>query len=83
MTNIIKISILLAIFIFGLSMGILFKETQHVKVVKVTKIDTTLVNKIKELEEENDRLLDELQFKESEISYWGRKYDDLKHKRND
>jgi len=64
-------------------MGFLSKNSEQVKIVTITKTDTTLVNKIKQLEEENNILLDELQFKESEISYWGRKYDELKNKHND
>jgi|LakMenE18May11ns_1017448.scaffolds.fasta_scaffold9143556_1 hypothetical protein len=83
MTNFIKVSIFLVIFILGLIMGFLSKNSEQVKIVTITKTDTTLVNKIKQLEEENNILLDELQFKESEISYWGRKYDELKNKHND
>jgi len=83
MTNFIKVSIFLVIFILGLIMGFLSKNSEQVKIVTITKTDTTLANKIKQLEEENNILLDELQFKESEISYWGRKYDELKNKHND
>jgi hypothetical protein len=74
-------------FLTGLILGFLLSwslnigdKIEIVDDVKVVKIDSSLTNKIKELEYENDILKDELQMKESEISYWGRKYDDLKLK---
>lgn len=81
----------LGFFILGIPMGFLLslyyvdnqKKFEKDKNVTVITSDSTLVTRIKELEEENEILLDELQFKESEISYWGRKYDDLKNKKND
>lgn len=67
----------------SLSLSNLNKEVEIKEKVTIIKNDTTLVRRIKDLENENEVLREELQIKESEISYWGRKYDDLKHKRND
>jgi len=71
------------VFVLGIAMGLIIEKSKPIKVITITNTDTTLVNQVEELEEQNELLLDELQLKESEISYWGRKYDDLKHKRND
>jgi hypothetical protein len=71
------------VFVLGIATGLIIEKSKPIKVITLTNTDTTLVNKVKELEEQNELLLDELQLKESEISYWGRKYDELKHKRND
>jgi uncharacterized membrane protein YgaE (UPF0421/DUF939 family) len=67
----------------SLSLSNLNKKVEIKEKVTIIKNDTTLVRRIKDLENENEVLREELQIKESEISYWGRKYDDLKHKRND
>ena len=81
MTNIHKISIIFGIFILGIVMGHLIEKSKPIKVITIDNTDTTLVNKIEDLEEQNELLLDELQMKESEISYWGRKYDEEKNKK--
>lgn len=79
----------LPIIIFGIIVGngILFAiVNNNVPTKQITTVvnnDSTLLNKIKELEDENEILRDEIQLREGEISYWGRKYDDLKNKRND
>jgi hypothetical protein len=78
-----KILIITGVFLLGIVIGSLIEDSRPTKVITVTETDTSLVNKIEDLEEQNELLLDELQMKEGEISYWGRKYDDLKHKRND
>jgi len=83
MTNISKILMIFGVFVLGIAMGLIIEKSKPIKVITITNTDTTLVNQVEELEEQNELLLDELQLKESEISYWGRKYDDLKHKRND
>ncbi len=62
-------------------MGHLIEKSKPIKVITIDNTDTTLVNKIEDLEEQNELLLDELQMKESEISYWGRKYEDEKNKK--
>lgn len=67
----------------SLSLSNLNKKVEIKEKVTIIKNDTMLVRRIKDLENENEVLREELQIKESEISYWGRKYDDLKHKRND
>ena len=67
----------------SLSLSNLNKKVDIKEKVTIIENDTTLVKKIKDLENENEALREELQIKESEISYWGRKYDDLKHKKND
>jgi hypothetical protein len=69
------------IFILGIAMGLLIEKSKPIKVITITNTDTTLVNQVQELEEQNELLLDELQLKESEISYWGRKYEDEKNKK--
>lgn len=66
------------IFILGIAMGLLIEKSKPIKVITITNTDTTLVNQVQELEEQNELLLDELQLKESEISYWGRKYEEEK-----
>jgi hypothetical protein len=83
MSKISKILIIFWTFVLGLVIGYLIQKSQPIEVVTITKPDTTLINQVKLLEEENEILLDELQFKEGEISYWGRKYDELKNKTND
>lgn len=67
----------------SLSLSNLNKKVEIKEKVTIIKNDTTLVRRIKDLENENEALQEELQIKESEISYWGRKYDNLKHNRND
>jgi len=69
------------IFVLGIAMGLLIEKSKPIKVITITNTDTTLVNQVEELEEQNELLLDELQLKESEISYWGRKYDEEKNKK--
>lgn len=69
--------------LISLSLSNLNKKVDIKEKVTIIENDTTLVRKIKDLENENEALREELQIKESEISYWGRKYDDLKHKKND
>jgi hypothetical protein len=69
------------VFVLGIAMGFLIEESKPIKVITVTETNTTLVNQVKTLKEQNEILLDELQFKESEISYWGRKYDEEKNKK--
>ena len=81
MTNISKILMIFGIFILGIAMGLLIEKSKPIKVITITNTDTTLVNQVQELEEQNELLLDELQLKESEISYWGRKYEDEKNKK--
>ena len=83
MSNISRILMIFGVFVLGIATGLIIEKSKPIKVITLTNTDTTLVNKVKELEEQNELLLDELQLKESEISYWGRKYDELKHKRND
>jgi len=78
MTNISKILMIFGIFILGIAMGLLIEKSKPIKVITITNTDTTLVNQVQELEEQNELLLDELQLKESEISYWGRKYEEEK-----
>lgn len=79
----------LLVILFGIIIGVGFSltiinQSNEVKpVTTIIKNDSTLLNKIKELEEENDILRDEIQLREGEISYWGRKYEDLKNKKND
>ena len=62
-------------------MGHLIEKSKPIKVITINNTDTTLVNKVEDLEEQNELLLDELQLKESEISYWGRKYEEEKNKK--
>jgi hypothetical protein len=81
MTNIHKISIIFGIFILGIAMGHLIEKSKPIKVITINNTDTTLVNKVEDLEKQNELLLDELQLKESEISYWGRKYEEEKNKK--
>ena len=81
MNNIGRVLMYFGIFFLGLSMGSLVKRTKPVNVTTITKTDTTLVNQVKVLKEQNETLLDELQFKESESSYWGRKYEEEKNKK--
>ena len=83
MSKISKILIIVWTFVLGLVTGYLIQKSRPTEVVTITKPDTTLINQVKLLKEENEILLDELQFKEGEISYWGRKYDELKNKTND
>ena len=78
-----KLLIVFGIFLLGMTVGYVIKDEKSIKFVTVTGVDTTLVNQVKDLKEENKILLDELQLKEGEISYWGRKYDSLKHGYND
>ena len=79
MSNISRVLMIFGVFVLGISMGFLIEESKPIKVITVTETDTTLVNQVKTLKEQNEILLDELQFKESEISYWGRKYDEEKN----
>ena len=81
MSNISRVLMIFGVFVLGISMGFLIEESKPIKVITVTETDTTLVNQVKTLKEQNEILLDELQFKESEISYWGRKYDEEKNKK--
>ena len=62
-------------------MGHLIEKSKPIKVITINNTDTTLVNKVEDLEKQNELLLDELQLKESEISYWGRKYEEEKNKK--
>ena len=78
MSNISRVLMIFGVFVLGIAMGFLIEESKPIKVITVTETDTTLVNQVKTLKEQNEILLDELQFKESEISYWGRKYDEEK-----
>ncbi len=79
MSNISRVLMIFGVFVLGIAMGFLIEESKPIKVITVTETDTTLVNQVKTLKEQNEILLDELQFKESEISYWGRKYDEEKN----
>jgi hypothetical protein len=81
MDNKSRILIMIGAFLLGLALGSLIEDSRPIKVITVTETDTTLVNKIEDLEEQNELLLDELQMKEGEISYWGRKYDEEKNKK--
>lgn len=81
MSNSSRVLMYFGIFFLGFYMGFLVKVTKPVNVTTVDKTDTTLVNQVKNLKEQNEVLLDELQFKESEISHWGRKYDEEKNKK--
>ena len=81
MTNISRVLMIFGIFVLGIAMGLLIEKSKPIKVITITNTDTTLVNQVEELEEQNELLLDELQLKESEISYWGRKYDEEKNKK--
>lgn len=81
MSNISRVLMIFGVFVLGIAMGFLIEESKPIKVITVTETDTTLVNQVKTLKEQNEILLDELQFKESEISYWGRKYDEEKNKK--
>jgi hypothetical protein len=68
-----RLIVLSSIFLIGC-------ETQHSITDTKTllaKIDSLQVE-IKEQKEEINFLEDELQLRESEISYWGRKYDSLR-----
>jgi hypothetical protein len=78
-----KILFCFGIFILGIFIGTLLIESKPVQVITLTHTDTTLSYKIKELEDQNEILLDELQLKEGEISYWGQKYYNLKNNIND
>jgi hypothetical protein len=69
------------VFVLGIAMGLIIEKSKPIKVMTVTETDTTLVNQVEDLEEQNELLLDELQLKESEISYWGRKYEEEKNKK--
>lgn len=75
MTKLDRILICCLFFVIGLSVGYSIQEQR--KDDLKTK-ETSIVQKISDLEEENEILRDELQMKESEISYWGRQYDSLK-----
>ncbi len=44
----------------------------------ITKRNNDLNKRIDDLNKQADLLMDELELKESEISYWGRKYDSCK-----
>lgn len=81
MSNISRVLMIFGVFVLGIAMGFLIEESKPIKVITVTETNTTLVNQVKTLKEQNEILLDELQFKESEISYWGRKYDEEKNKK--
>jgi hypothetical protein len=81
MTNISRVLIIFGVFVLGIAMGLIIEKSKPIKVITVTETDTTLVNKVEDLEEQNELLLDELQLKESEISYWGRKYEEEKNKK--
>ena len=83
MNKIVKVLMCVGFFILGFSWSFLINNHKSENVITITKNDTTLVTKIKTLEKQNDLLLDELQIREGEISYWGRKYDELKNKTND
>jgi hypothetical protein len=78
MTNIGNILIIFGVYLIGIGTGELIEESNPVNKITITKPDTSLVSKVKDLEEQNELLLDELQLKESEISYWGRKYEEEK-----
>ena len=69
------------VFVLGIAMGLIIEKSKPIKVITITNTDTTLVDQVEELKEENELLLDELQLKESEISYWGRKYEEEKNKK--
>ena len=56
------------------------KTTNQTKIDEFTLLKKTIDSlkmEITELNEQIDIMKDELQFKESEISYWGHKYDSL------
>ena len=85
----IKIAILLGASIL-LSCAFMFlpkPKTINFESKSLTKKDVCvdLIDSLKEIiVDQKDQihfLRDELQFKESEISYWGRKYDSIKQKR--
>lgn len=81
MTNISRVLMIFGVFVLGIAMGLIIEKSKPIKVMTVTETDTTLVNQVEDLEEQNELLLDELQLKESEISYWGRKYEEEKNKK--
>lgn len=81
MTNISRVLMIFGVFVLGVAMGLIIEKSKPIKVITITNTDTTLVNQVEELEEQNELLLDELQLKEGEISYWGRKYEEEKNKK--
>jgi len=81
MTNIGNILLILGVYFIGIGTGGLIEKSKPINKTTIIKPDTTLVNKVEDLEEQNELLLDELQLKESEISYWGRKYEEEKNKK--
>lgn len=81
MTNISKIAMVFGVYILGIATGLIIEKSKPIKVITITNTDTTMVKQVEKLEEQNELLMDELQLKESEISYWGQKYDEEKNKK--
>lgn len=51
------------------------------EIARLNKKIDSLILLVKEYEEEVEGMQDEIQFREGEISYWGRKYDSIKQLR--